>query len=724
MGTKDASVPNRSTLSPDRALADPEDDRLGYAPFAKHLAHGILRGCPAEGLVVALYGAWGTGKSTILNFILRYLEQDPDNEAPIVVRFNPWWFAGQEDLVRRFFRQFEASLFKAKARRRRLLKKVAAFSEAIATTPVPYAASAAKVVKALVEAGDVVALKEELVSALASEATRVVVVIDDIDRLDANEIRQLFQLVKAIADFPNVIYLLAFDRDVVVSALDLAVGNKGNDYLEKIVQVPFAIPPVDRSKLQALLFTRLNSLLGDVPEEQFDQQHWGNIYLDGIEPFIRKPRDVVRLINALSVTYPAVAGEVNVVDFIAVEAFRLFVPAAYEIVRVNSEMFAGSSARTSDSRFENERIQKFHNDWLKQVGRDGAVVQKMLTRLFPRLVSVWGNTVYGGSSLTQWRKTLRVCSPEVFSTYFRLSVPEDEVSAATLTRLLEQATDPKATGDLLIELARQKRSDGHTRATSLLTRLHDFIEKDMSLESLEGILVALFDVGDDINRCGKKTTNPLDLGDHYRIGWVVQAILKRLDPGSRGQVLSRAMASGRSLMTIVREVVYFGRQHGKWGNSEKTEGERLLAAEDLTMLEEIVRKRIASVVEDQTIWNPPISLVLLDAWAMFGNADDMRNGLAERLQADDVLVEFVGRFITHVHSHGMTDLVARETLLLDPKVLEAYVDLNWVAPRLEALRTRGNLSAETQAVLDAFHRGKKARDAGRDARGFGDFDDE
>jgi predicted KAP-like P-loop ATPase len=139
------------------------------------------------------------------------------------VRFNPWWFSGQEDLVRRFFKQFEAALFKAKARKRSLLKKLSAFSSVVSELPIPYAGTAAKATKAVlaaVEKADVVELKNELVTELAKDTSRIVVVIDDIDRLAADEILQLFQVVKAVADFPNVIYLLAFEREVVVKALE------------------------------------------------------------------------------------------------------------------------------------------------------------------------------------------------------------------------------------------------------------------------------------------------------------------------------------------------------------------------------------------------------------------------------------------------------------------------------------------------------------------------
>jgi predicted KAP-like P-loop ATPase len=91
-------------------LIDPNDDRLGYAPFAKNLANSICQMSPPDGFVMAVYGPWGSGKSTLLNFIVHYLEQKPESEQPIIVPFNPWWFSGQEDLTKRFFGQLQAVL--------------------------------------------------------------------------------------------------------------------------------------------------------------------------------------------------------------------------------------------------------------------------------------------------------------------------------------------------------------------------------------------------------------------------------------------------------------------------------------------------------------------------------------------------------------------------------------------------------------------------------------
>jgi len=79
--------------------------------------------------------------------------------------------------------------------------------------------------------------KRELAGLLTRLPQPLLVVIDDIDRLTTEEILQVFQLVKANADFPRLIYLLLFEREVVAKALNQISGDKGTEFLEKIIQV-------------------------------------------------------------------------------------------------------------------------------------------------------------------------------------------------------------------------------------------------------------------------------------------------------------------------------------------------------------------------------------------------------------------------------------------------------------------------------------------------------
>src|SRR5215203_7540452 len=130
---------HESQLSSDQPLDDPADDRLGYALFAERLAASVQTMIPTRGLVIALYGAWGSGKSTVLGFVEHYLRQKPVVEQPLVVNFNPWWFSGQENLTRQFFNQLLASLDSGDSRTEQLRERLADFAELVSKVPIPYA---------------------------------------------------------------------------------------------------------------------------------------------------------------------------------------------------------------------------------------------------------------------------------------------------------------------------------------------------------------------------------------------------------------------------------------------------------------------------------------------------------------------------------------------------------------------------------------------------------
>lgn len=91
-----------TALSADRPSSNPQDDLFGHVPFAESLANSICRYPGNDGLVLALYGPWGSVKSTVLSYVRNFLVQRPETEQPVIVTFNPWWFSGQENFVRAF----------------------------------------------------------------------------------------------------------------------------------------------------------------------------------------------------------------------------------------------------------------------------------------------------------------------------------------------------------------------------------------------------------------------------------------------------------------------------------------------------------------------------------------------------------------------------------------------------------------------------------------------
>lgn len=704
---------NFNLLSADNPLIDPNHDRLGYAPFAKNLAESICKMAPPQGFVMAVYAPWGSGKSTLLNFIVHYLEQKRESEQPIIVPFNPWWFSGQEDLTRHFFDQLLAVLstklqsFSQEMKERlenfaQIVSRIPGISivEALAKSSNPAVEPTMLLFKSLVHAKDVYKLKEDIEKELRNQQKRILVVIDDIDRLTAEEIRQLFRVIKAVANFPNIIYLLLFDKEVVVKALAETQRIPGEAYLEKIVQVPFELPLPNKTSLRGLLFEKLSVILTDTPNELFDQTDWGNVYLDGIDFFITTPRSIVRLTNTLSVTYPAVKGEVNSVDFIAIESLRVFCPMIYDIIRKNPEAFTGHADTEGFHGLTVDKLKLLHNSWIEQVREeDKEPVKQMLLRLFPKLQAVWGNTYYGAESESSWRRQLRICSLEIFPIYFRLAVPEGDLSNTKMKAILALANDGKAFGEKLIELANQKRPDEMTQVRIFLERLEDYTEKEISLDCIPSIVQALFNVGDQLLRSEDENRGMFDFGNNIRIGRIIYQLCRRLDEPKRFEVLKEAILNGNALSTIVHKVAVFGQEQGKHvlDNARRPEKEWSVSVEHLKELEKIALEKVRRAAQQDVLIQVSKLPSILYFWRELSSEEEVKQWVQEVISSDERLIIFLEKFIQKTFSHSASDVVSREQYRLDSKQLEPFLEPSKIIDRARRL-TEDNRLTENQKI--------------------------
>ena len=131
--------PKVDDITTEDTLITAETDRLGYATFAQYLADSICDMDVAEGYVIAVYGSWGSGKSTLMKFIVEYLQQKPEEEQPIIVPFNPWLFSGYQDITRRFFDQLQAVLTKVTYVPKGVRERIADVAKVVSQIPLPYA---------------------------------------------------------------------------------------------------------------------------------------------------------------------------------------------------------------------------------------------------------------------------------------------------------------------------------------------------------------------------------------------------------------------------------------------------------------------------------------------------------------------------------------------------------------------------------------------------------
>jgi predicted KAP-like P-loop ATPase len=263
--TPDAVLPGHR---PDRPIATASDDTLGRGEFVRRLARALVTpGGRASGVVIGLTGPWGSGKSSTLNLLEAEIKKV--HPGAVVVRFDPWLVSGRDDVITQFFAELLATIKEVTGQKGRdwkkiketvhklsgyakdlapaagLLSVVPAIGLAAAGTAAA-AGAAAKTMEAATAARttSLASQHKELRALLTDVAMPIVVLIDELDRVEDAEVRAVAQLVRAVADFPGISYLLAYDRDRVVEALGGgATAEKearGNAYLEKIELVPIS----------------------------------------------------------------------------------------------------------------------------------------------------------------------------------------------------------------------------------------------------------------------------------------------------------------------------------------------------------------------------------------------------------------------------------------------------------------------------------------------------
>ena len=349
-------ITNSNPLLADHPIISSDQDRLGRSEFARNLASQLTAYDDPSCLVIALFGPWGSGKSSLLNLLAEAITTtgNAHGHEPVVLRFNPWNFSTIDQLIIMFFRDLGTSIGRRDSSKvgKTIGNTLEIFGSLLAPgelSPIgsQYFSMASKSIKALGARlknraeRSLEQIKGALNQLLDKLERRIIVLVDDIDRLDSDNMRLMFRLIRLNADFRHTTYVLAFDRMVADKVLSVEQGISGEDYLKKIVQVGFDIPPPEPIKLQRILIDELNKLIKPMPEEEWDSDRWQELYGVGLRHLFKNPRDIVRYANGLKVSLLPLIGEVNTVDFVGLEAIRTFKPILYDFIRENRDVFVG-----------------------------------------------------------------------------------------------------------------------------------------------------------------------------------------------------------------------------------------------------------------------------------------------------------------------------------------------------------------------------------------------
>jgi predicted KAP-like P-loop ATPase len=291
----------------DNPRSDPKDDIFNRYPFSKRLAETIVGFDTRNGAAVfGIFARWGYGKSTVLNYLKHELTTNHSDEV-VVFEFNPWFFTGQEDLLAAFFSGLAARLEQALAGRTKdagqILKK---YSGIFGLIPIvgTGASKLAEQIGTEMSENSLANQRKRAFEIMSGAERTVVVLIDDLDRLDRDEILIMLKLIRLNANVPRVVYVLAFDDQMVAAAVGAkynAGPELGRQFLEKIVQYPFTLPAVGRERLASFAMSQAQSACASAGVALTDQG-WSAMGDIVDKCFLRRlttPRPAIRYVNAL-----------------------------------------------------------------------------------------------------------------------------------------------------------------------------------------------------------------------------------------------------------------------------------------------------------------------------------------------------------------------------------------------------------------------------------------
>ena len=453
----------------DNPIQKPEDDVLGRSGVARSFAGQVLSLDASQGVVVGVLGPWGSGKTSFVNLARAHWNEDG---IPIL-DFNPWMFSGTDHLVQLFFAELSVQL-KLSRELADVGKVLEAYGELfsgmgwlpLVGSWVERSRSAAKIVARILQRSKdgVGGRRKKVEMALKALDKPILVVLDDIDRLTTLEIRDVFKLVRLTASFPNVIYILAFDRTRVEQALE-EQSIPGRDYLEKILQLGVDLPVAPSQVLDRHILESTESALSQLDNQgPFDANAWSDIFAEIVRPLISNMRDVRRYAMAIPGTVRELDGNIALTDVLALEAIRVFLPDVFR------EMHKGVDGLTTTSEFidrawgEPTRLKNQIERLIEAGGAHEDVIRALVKRLFPAGARHIGGSSFGSDWENRWLQERRVAHRDIFRLYLERVIGEglqaftyaehartrmgDRVALDSYLRALE----PKLLGDVISSL--------------------------------------------------------------------------------------------------------------------------------------------------------------------------------------------------------------------------------------------------------------------------------
>lgn len=497
----------------DRAVSKAEEDCYGFTHIATELARAI-HGIGREGsAVIGIEGAWGTGKTSLLN-LLRIALDEQQEERTYVLNISPWLDGSDTPLVASLLlpvagiiaREEESRLSateRANLKEKNALTGTAStlmdYTRATARRLAPLAQIAAVVPGIPDASGALKALSDsdwlkekekttaEMRAVIAEKIAALdlsfIVLLDDLDRLEPAQAVEVIRLVKSVADFPRFRYLLCYDKAVLSQAISQGLGVDGSLYLQKIVQIAFALPRPEAFVLRRQFLEEAirlyKSVNGCMPETSMQAALTSVADIYGAA--LRTPREVRIAINALAFRYAGLRDYVYFPDLCFLQLLRTTNAGLYDWVETYlSERAVVESGEGHISEEEQKVMTESLKTHLSPYFPGEAHTVDALSQWVPGIsAGVTDQAIHLFSFDSEQEKTMltagkRLGSQAYWRYYFAFSAPQNVLQPAVFDHIFEVAGHPSKQhelAELLLGYIQRKNLSSRTWFEHILGRI-------------------------------------------------------------------------------------------------------------------------------------------------------------------------------------------------------------------------------------------------------------
>ena len=250
-------------------------DLLGYQPYVDALAAVLARDSLETPFCIGIFGRWGTGKSTFMGLLNKQLD-NRENGHYNTLFFQPWQFEEKEEvwkaLLLSTLRYLEVELERLKSQTEIKYEKV---KKTLTSLMLGVGKLALNKALKSISGGNITAdgifemyanaskdnsnfintfreefksIKDEILNASGNQQARLFIFVDDLDRCTPENCIMVLESIKLFFDLEECVFIMGIDREVVQKGIEHKYSNsisiKGQDYLDKMIQLPFSLPPV------------------------------------------------------------------------------------------------------------------------------------------------------------------------------------------------------------------------------------------------------------------------------------------------------------------------------------------------------------------------------------------------------------------------------------------------------------------------------------------------